>query len=724
MNWKKISTPTLLFLALASAAGMRSANYAHFINPAGGYYFPYNMDAYEHLRRIILGVHSFPGFPVFDSYAGYPMGTGQLWPPLFDYLLSTASLLFGGSRATTETVGFFANPFFSAVTVLLLYFVAKRMFGNNTAGIAAAFFLAFNPGHLAYTLGVKLDHHVLEPIAVLLLVMVPIYEKKERIPVKGQLLVAASLVTTIFLWRGSTLYWIITFVSASIRAFTGRKLNLLRDYAAAFALAAVPVAAICILNPWGTANGLLSSVISWFHVLVLLLLAMALLLLSTRFSIKRTWFAVIGFSILISAALSLGPVRAFIREFAVAGLFLRGAGDPWIASMNEMQVTFSSGILNGASLLTVFWFVVPLAAVMALRKWDATNRTDDGVLNFSIWSVIFLLGFRFRYIHVAGVISSLAFGYLLMTGVERWQGLRRVAYVALMAVSVLVPGYSAYRTYVTLAAPPALQEALFSGNGIFNWIREKTPKTSFLFSPTSRPEYGILADWSFSPLVYYLAERPALATGFGWETHGFYEQAGFFATDIPAIALSLAKGNGIRYVLVGRKSNYLEHYYLIAAEGEKKRRLPRGTTAEYRPMVTMYVRLADRDGSLYLAPEGLIRACGNYRLLHEQQVNDGGNLKVFEVVNGATIRGRGVPNSAVDIHLPLVTTGRRRFSFHDRTTTNGNGTFTFLVPYSTDGKQGDTSPLAPYTLSGSGITIAQVRVTENEVVQGRSIVVP
>src|SRR3990172_5506920 len=92
-----------ILLVMILAVTLRTASFRNFINPEGGYFF-YSIDSYDHLRRVTLGVHSFPAVPSFDFYAGFPKGTGQIWSPFYDYLLSAFAFFLGGSRTATETV--------------------------------------------------------------------------------------------------------------------------------------------------------------------------------------------------------------------------------------------------------------------------------------------------------------------------------------------------------------------------------------------------------------------------------------------------------------------------------------------------------------------------------------------------------------------------------------------------------------------------------------------
>src|SRR6266568_3707254 len=98
---------------------IRSTTYHDLIGPRGELLF-LDPDSYDHLRRVTLGLAEFPKIPAFDSYYGYPVGTGQVWSPFFDYLISALLFLVKGrigGAAIAETAGFWLSPALAALTV-------------------------------------------------------------------------------------------------------------------------------------------------------------------------------------------------------------------------------------------------------------------------------------------------------------------------------------------------------------------------------------------------------------------------------------------------------------------------------------------------------------------------------------------------------------------------------------------------------------------------------
>ncbi|HPJ30197.1 MAG TPA: oligosaccharyl transferase, archaeosortase A system-associated [Methanothrix sp.] len=124
-----------------------------------------------------------------------------------------------------------------------------------------------------------------------------------------------------------------------------------------------------------------------------------------------------------------------------------------------------------------------------------------------------------------------------------------------------------------------------------------------------------------------------------------------------------------------------------------------------------------------------LEALGHYRLVHESQSSVTSNgqkyVKIFEHVPGATITGEASPGSEVVISAPIATSRGRNFEYRQSTVADSNGSFSLVVPYSTEGPAPwstnfDTAPLGPYTLRVGGVQY-EVRVPEGAVIAGSSI---
>lgn len=724
----KVVPGIVLCLIILLALVVRLASYRNFANPEGGFFF-YSTDAYDHLRRITLGIQNFPAIPLKDSYAGYPVGLDVIWSPVYDYVISIVCMLLGGSRQVVETVGFLANPLLAGFAAVIMFYVARRTLGSTAAGLVATFYFVMNPGNISYSMPMNFDHHVIEPIIVMMLFAMPLRERAGRLDGRATLTQAGVLVLAVLLWRGSTLYWCMAFAVLAARLLYRQNRLLAKDYATSFLAAGVVTGLFCSLTPLGL-NTFSFSTVSWFHVTVLLACSATLGLYG--WSPNTKWFlASLTFCLALIAILSLlPPVKSVFLELLKGISFLQRSGDAWLATNSEQLAVFSVyDFWFGASALTVAWFLTPLAALLAIYRWREGGKQDDWLLTFALWSPLFLMGMILRYVHVAAVISSLAAALLFLMAWERWKSAGGRAVATGVMIALFLPSTVHTKSSMSSYLLPNLRFGLHGNNGILEWIRRNTLPTSYHLSPVKVPEYGILADWELGSRIYHIAQRPALATGFGWETNGLYQQAGFWVCADPARAMTILRENRVRYIIV-RRGKHLPNDLRIALEGEAKRSIPTGTvTPNTLVEQTMYNRLLYQDGSVLDSSVGTQSALGNYRLVYESEYlgeqqdtpQPVSYYKLFEVVPGAVITGNGRPGEKVEIALRLETTRKRVFEFRDVTTVNRDGRFRIHVPYSTQVRQGDTMPMGQYVISIAGRASKSVTISERDILAGNVI---
>lgn len=714
---------------------IRCLPFRNFVNPDGGFFF-YSIDSYDHLRRITLGVNTFPAVADFDYYAAFPRGLGQIWSPGFDYILSLICYLAGGGRALTETICFFFNPTAAVAAVVLVFFVARGVFRSEVAAAVAALVLSLHPACIAYSLPMNFDHHAVEPLVALLLFALPLIEPRKNGSWIFIFMSSAALIVAVFFWRGSTLYWGLAFVSAIFRVCVAGNRSLSLLYAAAFGQAAFLVGLYCLADPWSGAQQFSFSVISWFHVLLLSLAAGIFVL----FSIIRTRRGVVGWlggiGVIIVVICFLGPLAKVVTQLSEGLSFLRGQGDPWLDSNSELRGVFQSrySLWYSATYLTAFWFLAPLSVWMAVRKWYGDGRVDSLLLNFCLWAPVLALGLTIRYSHVAGVFASLGAGFLVH---HLWQAqVCRQNWLRLgLAAGVLVlllPGVPHYREAMTANLPDSIRDGLYGADGVIPWIRNNTPPTSHWLSPEQKPEYGILARWSLGARLYQDARRPSLSTAFGWETYGFYQEAAFWVTEDESKAMELLDNGMIRYV-VAQAAHDLKTDYALVLQGQQRGDLPQGLAgSEFRPERTMQSRLIQGDGSMMKLPDNstMLPALTCLRLVYESKYlargGDGASLdmsyyKLFESVRGAVISGKAAEAEQVVVSLSLQTGRGRRWSYLARTYAAADGSFVIRVPYSTLEKQGETSPLGRYIVYVGREMKGEVAVSETDVLGGRTV---
>lgn len=732
-RWPGVETVFPVVCALAAFL-IRASVYRDFVAPDGRLLF-LDPDSYDHLRRVTLGVARFPSIPSFDSYYGFPVGTGQVWSPLFDYLISAVAVISGGrgNTAVAETVGFWLSPVLAAVTVLMVHRLGRSLFGPS-AGMAAAAVVAILPAHIMYSFAAQLDHHVAEPLVCMLLMGSLLKAPDRRF---GWLFTGFWLVFSLLIWRGAVIFWGVAVVALLLQGWSEAKRSG-RSPTAGFGLRACLAGAailspICLLDLWGSAATIAFETVSWFHVLLLVASAAALAAVAGGV-IRRRWPLAAAVVVAAGLAVAVSPhqLEHFLAEFR-AGLAVIFSRDPWLDSISELHsVVFPDGVFDwryGARFLSGLYLMAPAVSFLVWREWRREREGGVRLPLFLVWNSFFFILplFRERYMHLAAITTALAAGYL----VERYQerlpvprGWRPVVIggAALLLLSPTLPFLADPGGEVRLDA-----EEKFGLRESLAWLRERTPPTSWFSDPRQVPEYGVLAQWSIGSYVTYLGERPTLATNFGWETHGLYESCTFLTTTNPAVAEEIVHDNRIRYLLLGNHSGELRTLWSIAEEGVKKRRLPFAVMTPFDPAMSMFYRLYFHNGSTFDLRERHEDSLERYRLVH---VSSGGQVlpshgfvpwyKVFEHVPGVQLKGVAQPGAIVSIYLLLRNGQGSGVEYRDAVRSQSDGTFAFHLPYATDSRSGDFTPLGSYLLEAGGER-RRIWIAEADVRAGKTV---
>jgi oligosaccharyl transferase (archaeosortase A-associated) len=122
-----------------------------------------------------------------------------------------------------------------------------------------------------------------------------------------------------------------------------------------------------------------------------------------------------------------------------------------------------------------------------------------------------------------------------------------------------------------------------------------------------------------------------------------------------------------------------------------------------------------------------LEALQHYRLVHESAtpLNVGNQVKTFEHVPGAVIKGNAPAGTKISAAVAVMTNMNRAFVYQQSNVTASNGEFTLVVPYSTEGPIAsgtnfDTKPLGAYRVSVGDKTY-EVTVPEEYVLSGSVI---
>lgn len=102
-----------------------------------------------------------------------------------------------------------------------------------------------------------------------------------------------------------------------------------------------------------------------------------------------------------------------------------------------------------------------------------------------------------------------------------------------------------------------------------------------------------------------------------------------------------------------------------------------------------------------------------------------GYVKIFEYVKGGKVTGSAPANTSISLSLGIKTNIGREFNYTQKTTSDINGSYMLIVPYSTKGwETGETTldvrPTGAYTISANG-TSREFDVYESDIMSGGTI---
>ncbi len=735
----RVIRSALLLSCVLLAFWLRAVPWRNFLDGNGHYLF-YGPDSYDHLRRITLGLAGFPRVPTFDAFYGYPVGTGQIWSPLFDYLISIVALILGVGRPEGElvhAVGFWLSPVLGAATLFLLYRTGSLLLGKR-AGLVACAVLALLPGHILYTFASELDHHVAEPMVCLLIMNAYLRDRsaalqagRSTLPWRG----AIALVFAILVWRGAIIFWGALFLAILVQLVAEQRrggTTGLADYAWQQALlAAAMTLPLCLFNVWGSSGGVSFGIISWFHVAFLAAWAFLFLLFGLRRATGGGITVVASPLLLLAALVLLLPAGRHFATELLSGLVVVGRGDPWLDSISELRSMLfpqdGFDLWHGAETLSLVYWLFPVLLWTLFRRWRQGGFGDLRLSLFLVWGGLFWLLplFRERYVHLTALVIALGCGYLVDYLLERLRVKHRERVASLGAggalLLLLTPTLGFFWQLPGVGLPEKERSDLPRA---LTWLRDRTPVPTGFMQPLKQPAYGVLADWGLGAYIDYVAQRPTVATNFGWETHGLFESAAFLTTSDPSVAARIVRDNRVRYLLLSDVTQHLPNLRAIAEFGLGTGRSPLATLPPFKPLASMYYRLYIQDGAAFQVQDVAVEAVGTYRLVYESpgvffdpMVGPVSNYKIFACVPGALISGKATPGEVVELRIGMKSSSGRRFIYKDWGRAGDGGGYAFRVPYPTEPGAGDVSATEPYHVMVGGREL-RYEVSERDVQAG------
>lgn len=547
-------------------------------------------DSHYYARFARMQLRAFPRYQGFDPYVNHPEGAAIILPPL--HALSVAALVGALGAERTELAAALAGPALSLLELCALAVLAFRVLGRGRALAALAVFALLPVTVDAGALG-NADHHLHE--AFLAAAVVLAFTALARNPDRRHA-VAAGLLLGLGRFLAPAAFMFIP-CAAVAGALAVRDVKAL---ATAGAAAAVLLAAGVLL--FGQPGSLEYEPFSSFHpLLAVACFAAAAAWVGRRDGDPRwRWLGAVTAGAALPLLVQVGRALGHL-----------GRADPMLAWVTESEPLIRDPRW-ALQLLGVVLPLLPAAAYLAIRSAIQERTTEALPALAMVAPLAVATGAQARF---APALAGAAAVLLPIAA----RALRPRMAIALGAVAGLTLLFSlAPRPREQMPADVRLVRPTLL------WMRDHLPPASGDPYGPERPSYGVIATFLAGHTLPFWAERPAVATLFSQaKVHvaGNRRAADVLGATDEEEAFRLAQATGARY--------------LLATPSE---RIPWHEGADRRS--TLLDRLLEH-------PE----ASGHFRLIHdsaEQRLRpEGGSYaRLFEVVPGARIEGRGPPPPA------------------------------------------------------------------------------
>lgn len=489
------------------------------------------VDAYYHYKASLYTVEHYPNPLQFDPYTNFPYGksTGQ-FGTIYDQVIATVSLLFGGSPETTGYVLILAPVIVGTLTILPVYSIGTTL-SNRIGGLFAALILAFQPGvFLQKSMAGHSDHNIVEVflLACSLAFLLKAIDSDSKV-----YSVIAGVFTGIYLlvWPPGIL--LIAIYSAGIAISYLVLLTYSRPieplYRITFYTFGTAALVTLLHDPIRTFEVTQQSLLQPYAALTPVILGMVAAIISMFTSGKRAGGTLasiyaIGGIIASYSILYLYPsVWRFIHDFLLFGMSI----DSSISETAPFPAVYVAnyGVTNLQALHLMYGFSA-FTALLGLGLYISRNGAIGSNWNSiaTNWILITLsvvltcaafTQIRFNYYLVIPV--AIFNGYLFSTVVSTIGTTSRERVTAVALVGLLISG--------SLLLPLAqtdyggVDDSLDEWKPALEYVQENTTHPELSYTYTEDYDYpngsfGVLSWWDYGHWISLYAERPTVSNPF------------------------------------------------------------------------------------------------------------------------------------------------------------------------------------------------------------------
>jgi len=752
---------SLWLLALLAGVGVlawlpRSVHgHAHPYSSESDAWFSRDPDGLYHARRVERAM-SERGVAARDPRLNYPAGAPIPWPPYYDGVLAAALAPFAPAEPDArwrwiERATASAPRVFGVLGALLAAVAAWRI-GGALAAFVAGVSVALCRGSINYSAIGTGDHHawvsLLAGAALLALsqALRPSELANTRRSALWGVLLGALCGLLVGSWVASLLYVFELQLVLGWMLWRRSKQELPGLAPLGLALhvtAALTLAPAVLHSPWRVDFPWMVVNLSWFHLALLALGALAFVPLWSRSlgrgtRMARVYPALVVLSLaalaLVSWALELAPARGIAE-----GLEWVARVDRFMDSVQESMPLVGARAEQGVLFLALGYGVLLAPIALGWAAWRAWRHGDDELAPWIIATASLLpqalaqRRFADALAIPMAVLLGLAAARVAMRVRSRWLA------AALALAAVLSQWPSAAWAWRRLSTPrdPQLGGPLDPVSGerlALEWIRARTGASD---------AWSVLAHWDRGHGIEWAANAPSVATNFGSYIgiDSYADPARFFLSEDLAAARALLERRHVRYVYAPTTLMQLVPSMCRIAAPERREQLLRETAQGQLVFADpWYSTMAARmlfNGTAVLpngvpihehpGPPSFLRLVHVTKERHPTHVDPVTGLRfpvafVWEHVPGARVEVHGPRDTEVELEIKLeFAASGYRVPWRANARIGDDGRATFHVPYATDSNGDARLVRASWRIGAERGALA---IPEAIVLQGGSVHVP
>jgi len=691
----------------------------------------YGYDSFYHMRRIAYTLNDFPHTLWFDSYLNYPHGMEITWPPFFDLFVAGISLLQGAeTQQSVEIIGSILPPILGSFTILALYFLAKELFGVQVA-LLSAFMLAINPTHIGRTHFGWTDHHVLEVLLfvgiVLFLVLALSKQENQHL---FAILAGLLMATLAYTWFGAPAY--LGFIL--IYAFLQISLDLREGVSSKETVSLLAISlcvSLLLMLPFWNRTWLKISALS---VIIILAAVTFLYILSIIFLSNKIAWPAFPLTVLLAGYGFLTMISMFDQTASIYALFRSGMsyffGGHLSGMVSEAAPLYMKLDLISISSLNLALALIGLCMLFSHVKNVKNSDLQRCQLVFLVWSLLslVLVFAQVRFLYLFSTVMAVSASFLFFWAVNiasknvqfKNRSSKPLMAVLMTVILLIIVAPLAVKAVIVIQERPEISgdwdEALL-------WLENNTPATSNFENPHQVPEYSIMSWWDYGNWIVYRAHRPVVANNF---QAGAKDAARFFLSESEDEALEILNTRRSRYVITDADMLCDKASSIVLWIDED----PSGYVQITGDQNLVTFERSKKFMETVLARCHLFDCSGmeHFRLIYESPSTTGlkfptNQVKIFERVSGAKIVGTVPYDQSIGVVLNMSTNQGRSFQYFSYCQPN-DGHYEMTVPYSTEASYG-THSVGAYLVGplerASGGVAKVVEVSEEDVLRGNVI---